>query len=45
MVKLQLPGVQIIGPDASDALAITICHAHYTKPGTGLEAALARAGS
>ena len=25
MVKMQLPGVQIVGPDAADALAIAIC--------------------
>lgn len=31
MVKMQLPGVKIAGPDAADALAIAICHAHYTK--------------
>ena len=44
MVKLQLPGVKINGPDAADALAIAICHAHYTpRPGTGLDAALQRA--
>ena len=43
MVKLQLPGVKIAGADAADALAIAICHAHYTRPGTGLEAALRRA--
>lgn len=29
MVKLQLPGAQIAGPDAADALAIAICHAHH----------------
>jgi crossover junction endodeoxyribonuclease RuvC len=29
MVKLQLPGVQLTGPDAADALAIAICHAHH----------------
>ncbi|MBU2961006.1 crossover junction endodeoxyribonuclease RuvC [Citreicella sp. C3M06] len=29
MVKMQLPGVQINGPDAADALAIAICHAHH----------------
>ena len=28
MVKMQLPGVVIAGPDAADALAIAICHAH-----------------
>lgn len=27
MVKLQLPGALIAGPDAADALAIAICHA------------------
>ena len=29
MVRMQLPGVQIAGPDAADALAIAICHAHH----------------
>jgi crossover junction endodeoxyribonuclease RuvC len=29
MVKVQLPGVQIAGPDAADALAVAICHAHH----------------
>lgn len=28
MVRMQLPGVVIEGPDAADALAIAICHAH-----------------
>ena len=28
MVRLHLPGVQIAGPDAADALAIAICSAH-----------------
>lgn len=27
MVKMQLPGVVITGPDATDALAIAMCHA------------------
>ena len=39
MVKMQLPGVQIAGPDAADALAIAICHAHHL----GSAAALSRA--
>lgn len=30
MVKMQLPGVQFDTPDAADALAIAICHAHYS---------------
>ncbi|WP_372571262.1 crossover junction endodeoxyribonuclease RuvC [Ruegeria jejuensis] len=29
MVKLQLPGCEPAGPDAADALAIAMCHAHY----------------
>ena len=29
MVRMQLPGIEIAGPDASDALAIAICHAHH----------------
>ena len=28
MVRMQLPGVEIVGPYAADALAIAICHAH-----------------
>ena len=31
MVRLQLPGVEIAGPDAADALAIAICHAHLMQ--------------
>lgn len=31
MVSLQLPGVKIAGPDAADALAIAICHAHHLQ--------------
>lgn len=31
MVKMQLPGVEIAGPDAADALAIAICHAHLVQ--------------
>ena len=42
MVRVQLPGVDLAGPDAADALAIAICHAHYGA-GSGLVAALARA--
>ncbi|MFY0680608.1 MAG: crossover junction endodeoxyribonuclease RuvC [Thalassovita sp.] len=38
MVKLQLPGAVINGPDAADALAIAICHAHYSRgSGAALE--------
>ncbi len=31
MVRMQLPGVDIAGPDAADALAIAICHAHVAQ--------------
>lgn len=41
MVGVQLPGVQIAGPDAADALAIAICHSH--QAGGALAAAVARA--
>lgn len=43
MVRLQLPGVVIEGPDAADALAIAICHAHHLQSAGRLEAALKRA--
>lgn len=29
MVRILLPGVDITGPDAADALAVAICHAHH----------------
>jgi len=45
MVKMQLPGVVIHGPDASDALAIAMCHAHHARFAGKLEAALERAGA
>ena len=31
MVRFQLPGVILAGPDAADALAIAICHAHHLQ--------------
>ena len=31
MVKMQLPGVVLAGPDAADALAVAICHAHHSQ--------------
>jgi crossover junction endodeoxyribonuclease RuvC len=43
MVRLHLPGVQIAGPDAADALAIAICHAHHLQSAGRLQAALRRA--
>ncbi len=40
MVRLQLPGAEIAGPDAADALAIAICHAHHAQSAGRLEAAI-----
>lgn len=40
MVRMQLPGVQIAGPDAADALAIAMCHAHHAQSSGRLQAAL-----
>jgi crossover junction endodeoxyribonuclease RuvC len=45
MVRLQLPGVQIAGPDAADALAIALCHAHYARSADRLGKALQKAVS
>ncbi|MDX8351510.1 crossover junction endodeoxyribonuclease RuvC [Cognatiyoonia sp. IB215182] len=45
MVNLQLPGTQIAGPDAADALAIAICHAHHLQSAGTLAQALAKAGA
>ena len=45
MVRLQLPGVQIAGPDAADALAIALCHAHYARSADRLGKALHKAVS
>jgi crossover junction endodeoxyribonuclease RuvC len=43
MVRLHLPGVQIAGADAADALAIAICHAHHLQSAGRLQAALRKA--
>ncbi|WP_145109580.1 crossover junction endodeoxyribonuclease RuvC [Cereibacter sediminicola] len=43
MVRLHLPGVELAGADAADALAVAICHAHHVQSSGRLEAALARA--
>jgi crossover junction endodeoxyribonuclease RuvC len=45
MVRLHLPGVEIAGPDAADALAVAICHAHHLQSAGRLQAALRRAGA
>ena len=45
MVRLHLPGAQIAGPDAADALAVAICHAHHVQSAGRFEAALVRSGA
>lgn len=45
MVRLHFPGVRITGPDAADALAVAICHAHHLQSAGQLSAALARAAA
>ena len=45
MVKLQLPGVQIAGADAADALAIAICHSHHLQSANTLSKALQKASA
>jgi crossover junction endodeoxyribonuclease RuvC len=31
MLAVLLPGVRLAGPDAADALAVAVCHAHMTR--------------
>ena len=45
MVRIHLPGVTIAGPDAADALAVAICHAHHLQSAGRLLAALQRASA
>jgi len=40
MVKMLLPGVKLAGPDATDALAVAICHAYQSRAAGRMEAAL-----
>ncbi len=44
MVRMQLPGVQIAGPDAADALAVALCHAFHMQSAGRLQAAVRAAG-
>ena len=43
MVRRLLPGVEVAGPDAADALAVAICHAWAAGAGRRMAAALAGA--
>lgn len=40
MVRMQLPGAEIAGPDAADALAIAICHAHMARTAARIAGAM-----
>ena len=40
MVKLQLPGVKLNGPDSSDAHAIAICHSYHAVSNNRFQQAL-----
>jgi len=42
MVQMQLPGAEIAGPDAADALAIAICHAHHAQSAAVIARSVAR---
>ncbi|WP_374303265.1 crossover junction endodeoxyribonuclease RuvC [Ferrovibrio sp.] len=44
MVKRLLPGVSVTGADASDALAVAICHAHHAATSRRVMAADLRIG-
>jgi crossover junction endodeoxyribonuclease RuvC len=43
MIALHFPGTAVAGPDAADALAVALCHAHHLQSAGRLGAALARA--
>lgn len=45
MVRHQLPGVIFDGPDAADALAIAICHAHHLQSARRASAAMLGRGA
>lgn len=45
MVRLTLPGAKLAGADATDALAVALCHAFNARGTSKLEAALAAAAA
>jgi len=45
MIGLHFPGVAVASPDAADALAVAVCHAHHLQSAGRLSAALARAAA
>ncbi|MFW5655524.1 MAG: crossover junction endodeoxyribonuclease RuvC [Roseicyclus sp.] len=44
MVRMQLPGVTPVGPDAADALALALCHAFHARGSDRLARAVGAAG-
>ena len=36
MIGVLLPGAKVAGPDAADALAVAICHAHHVASAAGM---------
>ncbi len=38
MVNILLPGTEVTGPDAADALAVAICHAHLVRTSSTIAA-------
>ncbi len=40
MVNILLPGIKINGPDAADALAVAICHAHHVVANRNIAAGM-----
>ena len=45
MIRLQFPGVELANPDATDALAIALCHLRHSEATHRLNAAILRARS
>lgn len=45
MIRLQFPGVVLAGPDAADALAVAVCHAHHLQSAGRLQDALRKASA
>lgn len=43
MIRLHFPGIEVTGPDAADALAIALCHAHHLQSAGRMQAAVHRA--
>ena len=43
MIRLHFPGASVSGPDAADALAVAMCHAHHLQSAGRLAAAVKRA--